>query len=253
MSPTRKPTAAEIAAAPPPPPGATTGPKPIGVPEGYVVDRPEFVPLLPGQMGPPTLASAATPPRYFDGDEWGPASLSAEDRARLQRAMVDAGVITKGTKFRLGIWDDASRGAYADLLAFANGAGLDARSALAEYARMAELYDDEERAGRAPLVVRQSNPDDLRATFETVARRRMGRKLRPDEAERFVKAYQAEEATVQTQAYGAAETGGVVTDAPDPQAFLAAKLAREYGVEVGATAIAEQGNEFFQLLDEVGG
>lgn len=249
----RKPTAAEIAAAPPPAPG-TTGPNPIGVPEGYTVPgRRAPIPFGAGQFGPSTYQRPPIAPRYFDGDEWQPASLSAEDRARLQRAMVDAGVITKGTKFRLGIWDDASRGAYADLLAFANGAGLDAKAALAEYARMKTLYDEEERAERQPLTVRLTNPDDLRGTFETVARRRIGRKLRPDESERFVKAYQAEEGAVQQRAYDLDETGGTVTDVANPQAFLAARLAREYGVEMGAVEIGDQLGEFGELLAEVGG
>lgn len=246
----RKPTAAEIAAAPPEAPG-TTGPKPIGVPEGYTVDRTTTTTF---ERGGPRLGAVTTTtaPRYFDGDEWQPASLAAEDRARLQRAMVDAGVISKGTKFRLGIWDDASRGAYADLLAFANGAGMDAKAALAEYARMRQ-YDEDEVASRQPLTVRLSNPEDLRGTFETVARRRIGRKLRPDESERFVKAYQAEEAAVQRQDYAMDETGGTLTDAPDPQEFLAARLAKEYGVEMGAAEIGNQLGEFGELLAEVGG
>lgn len=252
MSPARKPTADELAeGGPPPPPAAANAPKPIGVPEGYTVPRRGLVVDTYNALSP---SATTISPRYFVGDEWAPASLSAEDRARLQRAMVDAGVIPKGAKFRLGMWDETTRGAYVDLLSFANGAGLDVKAALGEYARMRDVYGDpDEMAERQPLVTRLTNPDDLRSTFEVVARRKIGRKLRPEEAERFVKAYQTEEAGVQQQDYDLDETGGTVTEAPDPQAFLAERLAKEYGVEVGATAIAEQGADFLDLLDEVGG
>lgn len=237
---------------PPPPPSKASERSPLGVPDDYMASSPRRPAPFASRLGPKTYQPPPRPPRYFAGDELIPAALAPERVAAMQRALATAGLIGPKTKFRVGVWDDTTRNAYRNLLEFANVYGIDEAEALRRYASSEET-DPSGDAERAPLVVRQSSPDDLRATFETVARRRIGRKLAPEEVERFVSAYQAEEAAVQTQAYGAAETGGTVTDVADPQAFLAAKLAKEYGVEVGATAIAEQGNEFFDLLKEVGG
>lgn len=104
-----------------------------------------------------------------------------------------------------------------------------------------------------PLVIQLSDPEDVRRGVEAVARKAIGRKLSDAEREKFVGLWHAVQSQTQRAAYGAAETGGTVTSAPGFEAFAAARIAKEYGVEAGAHDLAEQGNEFMQLLNEVGG
>lgn len=106
---------------------------------------------------------------------------------------------------------------------------------------------------RAPLVVELSDPEDVRRGIEAVARKAIGRKLSDTEREKYVGLWHAIQTQTQKAAYSAAETGGTITQAPSFEAFAAARIAKEYGVEAGAVDIAEQGNEFFDLLREVGG
>jgi len=249
---------------PPPPPAPAkkgTGHKPLGVPEDYIVNRPldpsNIVDAVRGDVAPVTGAplTFAQPPRYFTGDDLLPATLSPEKIALLQRDLVNAGLIGPKTKFRLGVWDDASRSAFRNLLEYANASGLDQKQALQRYGQAEQMGgagSDGAGSTRQPLVTKVTNPDDLRAVADTVARAKLGRKLAPDEVDRFVKAFQGREAGAQA-AYNADPTGGTVTDAPNPQAFLAQRIAKDYGVEAGAHDLAEQGNQFLDILHQVGG
>src|SRR5688500_10350132 len=94
--------------------------QPIGVPADFVATRNRSLSQHP-------LAGVQVPPRYFDGDDWAPASLPGPRIAELQRQMVAAGLIPRGTSYRNGYWDDVSRGAYRQLLAEANASGLSAQ------------------------------------------------------------------------------------------------------------------------------
>ena len=66
-------------------------------------------------------------PKYFDGDEFGPASLGPAGIGELQAAMSATGLLSD---FRYGVWDEPSRNAYKDLLSEANASGLTAEQAL---------------------------------------------------------------------------------------------------------------------------
>ncbi|HUP68490.1 MAG TPA: hypothetical protein VM142_01620 [Acidimicrobiales bacterium] len=248
----------KIGAGPPPGDASTTGPKPIGVPEGYAapvtrqVDRFARVgPFNANPYGtrPQRTITAGMPPRYFDGDDYLPATLSVEERAQLQRAMLAAGVYSKNDVVRFGLWDDVSRKAYRQVLELANGSGLSVGDALRSWSRAAPAA--EETSTRAPLVTRVSNPADLARLADSVARKVIGRKADPAVVARLAREFQATQAAEQTAAYNMAESGGQIVESQDPQAFMADRIRKEYQVEAAANDAAEVGAEFFKLLDEV--
>lgn len=238
---------------PPPPPPDTNAPKPLGVPDGYLVERTTTTNF---ERGGPRLGAVTTsqPPRYFDGHEFLPASFSPEKIAMLQRELATAGLIGPKTKFRVGLWDETTRNAYKNLLEYANAAGLDERAAIKRYAQ-AQLLDPsgEEGPTRAPLTIKKSNPTDLYAIADVAARSKLGRKLTDKEKAAMASAFQAQEVAEQTTDYNQAETGGTSVAAPNAQAFMAERIAREYSVEAGAHDLAGQFGEFGELLKQVAG
>lgn len=194
-----------------------------------------------------------TPPRYFEEDVMRPRTRgwSALQIADLQARMVRAGFL-KAKDFRLGSWDPESVDAYADLLTFANDSGSLASDILEEM-EAAGAGLSPTRSERGPLVTRTTNPEDLRRVFDATARSLIGKKMDPARLERMVNAYISSEVGEQSALYGAAETGGRVTQAASPQAFAEAALREEAPGEVGAQGFAEQSNEFFDLLGGIGG
>lgn len=222
---------AKIDAGPPVGAAAAGGPKPIGVPAGFTAQRPQNRTARVFGVGVrvPGQELAAVAPRYFDGNEWDPATIPPEDRAQLQLALREAGLFSKGQKFTLGVWDDSTRGAYKRLLAYANGTGQTWNEALQEYGRTGGAgggmidADTGAAAGpgsdRAPLVKRTTNPSELAATFEVIYRDRTGKKPSPGELSRMVGAYLAGESAQQEALYNAAATGGSVSDVIDPKLF----------------------------------
>lgn len=207
--------AKDKAAAGPPTGGASRNlPKPIGVPEGYQAVRPSAEPVAP---------------RYYEGAELAPATASAEDIAGIQAALVEAGAL-KG-KYRIGIWDEATKNAYKSVLELANQQGTDDIGAMRLLANSPEADPTAGAAAkaRAPLQVRLSNPDDLRNVFEDAFRQAYGRKMRPEELGSFVADYQAKERAVQEQAYAMDDPnnpqGGTIVE--PPSASAAAQYAAE--------------------------
>lgn len=223
---------------------------PLGVPKGYTVTREQMDSLPHGDVRVEKKFTIGTPGfrGYFKGDEFAPSSFSTEDRARLQMAMRAAGLFGPKQRFTLGVWDETTRATYRKLLEYANGAGLEWQDALRDYAQAKEagLAGDEET--RAPLVLRQSNPADLAKVFDNAGQATIGRRFRPDEIQRLVAAYHAEQAREQQSAYNLDPTGGTVTEAMNPSVF-AEQQARQVD-PVGAQEMDTLGaaNEFFQLL-----
>lgn len=194
----------------------------------------------PGTAPGPTYEAA---PRYFDGDQYTPASLPPETIARMQRDLARSGLL-KGD-YHIGVWDAASANAYEYLLGASNAAGDDETTTLA---RFLDSPLQEDKPKRDPLVIRQTHPNDLAAVADTVARRTIGRKLRPDEISRFVSAYQSAEAGAQQSAYDAQPGGGSVTDAPNAEAMAAQQIEASNPVEVGAHDLFDQYSAFLDML-----
>ena len=193
----------------------------LGVPQGYQFPNRQRTMRMPlGWGGERKIGRGFEP--YVKGDEFTPSQLAAEDRARIQYAMREAGVFTKNERFQLGVWDATTRGAYKRLLEYSNGAGVEWRTALNEFAAAKQQMGDTVGDGRerAPLAVRVSNPMELRKAIDVGIRTETGRRADAATLDRIVAAYQAEERRSQTEAYNAAETGGTVTDAPDLETFV---------------------------------
>lgn len=222
---------------------------PIGVPEGYAAQRREPMFKVGGRWAKSATSrtmpqkTVSIGPRYFDGDELLPASLSSENRARIQRDLAAAGLLTG--KYRLGYWDAASQKAYAAALAYANQSGKTVKDAIAELKTHPELGTDEERA---PLVVKTTSPDDLRGVFRDTSRKLLGRQLTPQELESYIAAYNQVETQRQQQAYGMEETGGAIATIPDQTAYVEERIRKEKPDEFMAHETVGRYEEFLELL-----
>ncbi|HVF75487.1 MAG TPA: hypothetical protein VM938_10600 [Acidimicrobiales bacterium] len=156
-----------------PPPAA--GPRlPIGVPQDYVAVREHTDPVT--SMDPSITTTTAIPPSYYTGDEWLPVNLPPEDLARLQRRMVDAGLIPKGAKFQLGTYDEVTRAAFTELLAYANASGLGSRNtipldALEQYAAGKQQFPEDTK----PLPpLRLPGADEIAQAVKSTVRSMLG-------------------------------------------------------------------------------
>ena len=213
----------------PPTASPTASRSPLGVPGDYVAVRqpsgpdPEAWRWARGEAGPaqPMYQPQAVAPRYFDGDQFRPAGLRPEDRAKFQRALIAAGLLD-GRKTTLGVWDDTSSDAYGRLLAFANQSGLDELSALREWTAQFERFG-ETAAGSLPAV-RLTNPADIAAITEKVAREVLGRRVDPADVERLTAQFHGMETGFAQAAHKQSVVGGTVTEPPSLATFLNAKL-----------------------------
>lgn len=132
---------------------------PIGVPA-----------LQAGPDGQPVPFTAnGVEPKWIEGDELGPAALTREDRARLQRAMASAGIIPKGAEYRLGVWDDISRQAYKSVLAQANASGMSPGQVIGEWANASVENKPQPDPYLAPDLT------SIRSDIKGVFRQRLGR------------------------------------------------------------------------------
>lgn len=104
------------------------GLKPLGVPKDYTATVGRMWTPSPGRSGRVERDAlrylAEQGPRYFQGDEWRPASYGPDSIAERQRALVLAGYIGAQDRFRLGAWDATTRKAYKALLEDSNAAGV---------------------------------------------------------------------------------------------------------------------------------
>ncbi len=118
------PTLEELLAGGPPTGGSQL--PPIGVPQ-YLHD--------PATGASVPFTANGQDPKYFEGDEWVPASAPPGDIARLQRMMVEAGIIQKGAAYRVGIWDPTTRDAYKLVLAQSNATALTPQMVIQSWAQ----------------------------------------------------------------------------------------------------------------------
>lgn len=243
--------------------------QPIGVPPGYVVTRPGgtrpgtpttrstdeqvipggvqasgradvYGPYVPVQL-PPTVI----PPTFYDGDEYLPAQMSAEDRARLQMKMYELGILDQD--FQVGVWDGPTRLAYRSVLEFANASGItDAQAAMDEYGQTMDV--SKAKRNRPPLVIRQTSPEDIRRVAQNVATQILGERADEGQVDRIVAAYQQAETTYQQQAYDATYESGTVTEPPTVETFAEDQLKERNPTEAGAYAVADQAVQQFMSL-----
>lgn len=127
---------------------------------------------------------------------------------------------------------------------------------------------DGRQGGGNVYTVETADPVAVSELADKLSQDEIGRKLDKGARERLVARVIAEQRAAQMRVIGAQESasrrafdsesgylGSTVVDNPriDVQARLAERIRQEYGVEAGAADLADQGNAFFQLLNEVGG
>lgn len=201
----------------------------------------------PGTRQIVTTQPTYTLPRYYDGAQWLPASLPPDQLAQLQRQMVAAGLLKSG-QAQLGVWDAASMNAYTQLLAYANASGLDAGTALSQWGQAHAL---DPNAGKAPLQVKVTNPEDLRKVFRQSVIDTLGQGWDTAKIDQMVSAYQATETAAQQQAYNQADSGGTVTAPPDPGTFAADQVRQEDPTGAQAHDALGYEKQFFAALKGV--
>lgn len=179
-----------------------------------------------GRPGTHQIAGTSTQyvaPRYFDGAQWLPAQLPPDQLASLQRRMVTAGLLKSG-EAQLGVWDTASVTAYTKLLEYANASGLDNAAALD---RWEAAHAADPNAGRAPLQVKVTNPDELAQVFRAAVINTRGEGWASDKIQQMVNAYQGIESGAQQQAYNMQDTGGTVVAPPSAQSFAETQVRQQ--------------------------
>lgn len=242
--------------------GTAQAKAPIGVGDDYVPPRPGGSLTRRGGafgMVGDLAQQVQLANRYFEGDEIRPANLPPEDRARLQRAMQKAGLIPKGTKYRMGVWDGPSQDAYRELLGYANQWGMDANSELNEVARLKDQYPEQLEPSE-PLVLRPSNPEDVRSAVEAMAKRVYGKsRSRPDVVERLTQEWmRAEEETQRAnyetdQQLSAGAMEGTAQTMPSLETFAENRLRAADPERAASFETLNQADVFFSMVDGAGG
>lgn len=246
-----------------PPQGSTDNedvyiPPSLGVPGNY---SPKPLDFLFNPFKPPTqeqLQQYIAPTLYRQGDESRPASWGEERIIDLQGQMVDAGIL-KPSKYQRGVWDSASREAYQELLALANGAGVDVNTALSNYRQMAAKYGKPTESERPnqPFLDRRRDPESLRALLGAVSGRIMGGALSREEEDQFISTFNSMSEAAQRAEYVATGSGsatdpgpgGVITDV-DPEAQASKFLRETRPQDVVRHDVVERFNEFQSLLSK---
>jgi hypothetical protein len=214
-------------------------PKLLGVPEGYAVERPAQPStarraVRPEMTPAPERMPVQIPARFREGEQYRPGSLPPEAIVQLQHALDAAGLFKKGERYVLGRWDDTTISAYTRLLRFGNQQGhQDPASALRALGTLSPEERDELGLGgvgggpggeRAPLVVSVDSPEDLKTIANRVARSVSGTAMTDEQLERFVASYHQAQTAYQAQVYAARETGGAITEVPEPGTVAEAQV-----------------------------
>jgi hypothetical protein len=226
-------------------PGISDERLPIGVPPDFSLGEagPDFAYIAGGGAGPTTHERLGDLrlPRYYEDDEWAPATLSPAEIADWQEAMAKAGLLA-GT-YRRGVWDDRSRNAYRDLLAFANTIGADDVEALRRWASAEEITQQGDPF--QPLTFRPPDPAAVRQAVKTAGKQLLNRDLRDGETEylagQFEQLLAQEHAAAEGQRraeYDVAGTGGAPAAVPevDASARFRELLESRYRPEVAYSA-----------------
>lgn len=154
-------------------------------------------------------------PRYFTGHQWTIAGkLASEDRAAVQLAMKQLGLIGPRTSIQLGAWDQTSANAFKQVLSWANVNGTTWVEALQDMQLQSATYGPAVDLPE-PDPVKVTHPDDIERGLRDYFQERLGSgRAVPDEKIRaMVAAWQGEEIAAQR------DTGPVVTGARTFETF----------------------------------
>jgi len=188
---------------------------------------------------------------YYDGDEFFPGQLPPESVAALQRKMAEIGLLSPSTRFRLGVWDDASRKAYRLLLAYANQQGMNYKQALTHMEATGMNFTVDELGNiipvdqqtRAPLVTQTTDPEELKLVFRKAVIDTLGQGWDQGKIDQMVRSYNDLETKQQRAAYDAELTGGNVVSVPSPEAFITAQATEQ-------DPAAAQGQDMLEYMDD---
>jgi hypothetical protein len=235
-----------------PPPVAVKGPKPLGVPEGYLAPGTILGGAVIGGRGAAVNVPVAIPPRYFDGDQYLPGGQSPAQIAELQRALKAGGWYSSEAVIVYGRWDPATQTAYANALKTANQSGKSVEEVLLKSAELVTSQGELEEGRKLPDR-RITNPDDLFEVFRSVSQDVIGHHVSDEEIGSMILAYQQMELAPQNQQLAAAEAGDlssqVLTEPPSAEIFAKQLLTKTHPLEAGATATVntlDQVDAFFR-------
>ena len=139
-------------------------------------------------------------PRYYNGDEWAPASQGGETIVEWQDKLIQAGLLKP--PYQRGAWDAPTLNAYQDLLTQANAEGLSADQIVQERVVAINRYGQTgNQRNLEPRVISLTNPGQIADLANEVATRVMGRRLDPSEANHFAEVYNQMERDYQQQQY----------------------------------------------------
>lgn len=184
-----------------------SAPQPLGpFTPGYQAPRMVDVPgMFDPNTGLTSQAGTAGPynmgphPLYYDGDQYQPASWDTQSILTLQQKLHDAGLLKT---YRPGVYGPDEVTAFSQVMALANGAGTTWGNYL-DYMAANPTAVGGTASTHSPLVVRLKNPDDIRAVLQTGAKAVFGKFMSEDDIQKFISAYQGQQAAYQTAAYQA--------------------------------------------------
>lgn len=176
-----------------------------------------------------------------------------------QRLLLDAGFYGRNATDEDVLWgqkDPATIGAWLNALNY----GADMTKGGAKeglLTLLAGLASQRRRQGggagggdRAPLVVRLSDRADIEAVAKRAGQELIGREPDAEVVERIVSSVHALETQRQTQAYGAMESGGTITDPSVSGAAVSEMVEGQLDpTEVGVYGTTNRAQEFFNLIE----
>ena len=197
-------------------------------------------------------------PRYFAGDQKAPGYWGGEAIRDLQRKLEAAGLLDPGD-YQVGVYDRETEAAYTSILAHANLNNMDVNSAISDLqSRINQFGRTTKPSGptREPLVINITNPDQIAELASQVAVRTIGRRLSPEEANRYAQSYNELERSFQQQRYEMAGSGlpggpgGEVVDPGSPATYTETQIRQNNPEEVSQQNYRGNFNSFLSLLNK---
>lgn len=201
-------------------------------------------------------------PGYTHDDANMPVGRPPEDIARLQQALIDAGLLNQNRMVAAGAWNAAEQTAFRKLLTFANLNNMTWQEALGVYSQMAaqgratgqgygSTGSSSGGGDNVPVFQAQvSNPDDIRLALKDASGSlRAGGAFDDATLGRLVEAYQAQEIADQRAAFDAQLTGQTVTQPRSAETMARNLIRQQDPAGVGAREYADRYQEFLAALN----
>lgn len=191
-----------------------------GTTSPYVGNVPHATIRVPSPVHLPFGDQTVLASGYKKGDQFALLPTNGQDLATLQQALVQAGYLNQGDVI-YGSPDAKTLNAFEQLLATANLSGTSWQNALG--ARLAASAQQPPATKQVPpLTVNLTNPEDIKAVANNVAKTLNGTYLNDQDLQAIVDSFHQQESAAQTQAYyqqynptaGGYGPGGTTVNAP---------------------------------------